>query len=382
MKPVLFLCLCVSSAAFAQGRWRTVATLEQARYGHTATLLNDGRVLIAGGIGNQSLKALASVELFNPRTQKFTRVSALSQGRFGHTATLLNDGRVLIAGGAAYSDDEKPRYLTLDSTEIFNPRTLAFEAGPRLLEARHWHTATVLNDGRVLIAAGAREQMTHLASVELWNGTDAVFSPGTPLKIPRCRHQALLLPDGSVLLVGGRSNSGTAGFGRPHASSELWPSPTGELPMMSEARQDHAVWLSPQGHVLAIAGKTESGFTNLIDSFSTKNNRWLPFTPSLPLPLAHHTVTALDAKGFLLVGGETPNAPDRASTELLDFAALRFCRAGELAVPRRAHTATRLLDGQVLVVGGLSAGLPEASAERWQPLSGTCEPPLALEANP
>lgn len=377
---------CISTAALAQGRWRVVGSLAQARYAHTATLLNDGRVLVVGGIGTVSLRALDSVELFDPRTQKFTPLKGLAQGRFGHTATLLKDGRVLIVGGAAFSaDDNTARFVALDSTEVFNPRTLKLEAGPSLSEARHWHSATALPDGRVLVAGGAREQMHHLASVELWDGQAPAWTSGTPLQSPRCQHQAQLLPNGAVLLSGGRSNERETGFGRTQASSEVWPSPgqrDGAAVTMNEPRQNHAVWLSPKGTVLVLGGKTESSFTNLIEAFDVNTKRWENFSPSLPLPLAHHTVTSLEAKGALVVGGETASAPDTAQTQWLDFVAGRFCRAGELTVSRREHTATRLKDGQVLVVGGLSAGVPEASAERWQPLPGACVPPQGLTALP
>jgi hypothetical protein len=363
-----------------------VAPLAQARYAHTATLLLDGRVLVVGGIGSVSLHALDSVELFDPRTQKFSKLTGLTHGRFGHTATLLQDGRVLIVGGAAFSADEgTPRFVALDSTEVFNPRTLKFDAGPSLAAARHWHSATALPDGRVLVAGGAREQMHHLASVELWDGVEPRWSNGTPLQSPRCRHQAQLLPNGAVLMIGGRSNERETGFGKTLSSSEVWPTPgmrDGTAVTMNEPRQNHSAWLSPKGSVLVIGGKTEGSFTNLIEAFAAQTKRWESFSPSLPLPLAHHTVTSLEAQGFLVAGGETPNASDSTQTQVLDFAAGRFCRAGELIVSRREHTATRLKDGQVLVVGGLSAGVPEASAERWQPLAGVCVPPQGLAAMP
>ncbi|MBX7116766.1 MAG: hypothetical protein K1X64_20740 [Myxococcaceae bacterium] len=381
----LFLLLCLSNAAWAQGRWRPVGALSQARHGHTATLLNDGRVLIVGGIGADSLSALATAEVFNPRTQSFTSVGSMAQGRFGHTATKLNDGRVLIVGGAAFSDDSRPRFVALASVEIFDPRTSRFVPAPSLAQGRHWHTATLLNDGRVLVAGGAREEMHHLASVEWWNPQKHSWSNGTALQTPRCMHRAQLLPSGAVLMSGGRSNERQTGFGHVLASSEVWPSAGARdsTPVdMNEPRQNHGVWLSHAGQVLAVGGKTEGALTNLIEAFDPATQRWQPFAPSLPLPLAHHSVTSLDAKGFLVAGGETPNTPDTSQTQWLDAAAGRFCRAGELNVSRREHTATRLKDGTVLVVGGLSSGVAEGSAERWQPLKGVCTAPQGLTAVP
>ena len=130
------------------------------RYGHTATLLQDGRVLVAGGVDNA---VLASAELYDPTTGTFSPTGDMTVPRVGHTATLLLDGRVLIAGGAndANGTLNKPVY----SAEIYDPRTGTFAAighmpGPT------GSTATLLKDGRVLFAGGVTYTGAYSAAAE------------------------------------------------------------------------------------------------------------------------------------------------------------------------------------------------------------------------
>jgi choice-of-anchor C domain-containing protein len=142
----------------ATGTWASPGPLATARYGHTATLLADGRVLVAGGYGTYG-DYLASAELFNPATGTWSPTGSLATGRSSHTATLLKDGRVLVAGG--YDG------TYLNSAELFNPATGAWSAADSLTLARRSHTATRLRDGRVLTAGGVVVPPNHLVSAEL-----------------------------------------------------------------------------------------------------------------------------------------------------------------------------------------------------------------------
>lgn len=140
-----------------------------ARHGPTATLLDDGRVLIAGGATD------ASAEIYDPRSGRFARTRGNMQvaGRKQHTATLLRDGRVLIAGGSA--SDFNPNTIALASAELFNPKTETFASIGNMPVERSYHTATLLKSGKVLIVGGAQRDLKGIDSALLFDPTTSTF---------------------------------------------------------------------------------------------------------------------------------------------------------------------------------------------------------------
>ena len=177
----------------------TGSTVEPRAWG-TATLLEDGRVLVAGG--TVAGGAVATAELFDPRTASFVETGSMSRPRSDHAAILLDDGRVLIVGGDG--SDEPP------SAELYDPETGTFApTGPMAVPQATDFSATRLGDGRVLLVGGVSsdDQGTRLAAAQVYDPDTGRFTQTGSLPVPRMRHSAALLADGGVLLVGGWDGS-------------------------------------------------------------------------------------------------------------------------------------------------------------------------------
>jgi hypothetical protein len=209
------------------GKFSPTGSLTTARSFQTATLLPDGRVLITGGTGAaigvtfvSTTPCLASAELYDPKTGTFSATGAMSTGRCDQTATLLTDGRVLIVGGESAEGG-----TSLASAEIYDPKTGTFSPTGSLATARGFFTATLLSDGRVLIAGGQTTSGGSLASAEIYDPKTGTFSATGALATARLLHTATLLPDGRVLVAGGYDSGYFAGDSL--ASAEIYDPKTG-----------------------------------------------------------------------------------------------------------------------------------------------------------
>src|SRR5215469_17176857 len=148
----LFILPLLVSIAFAQspGTFSATGEMTTPRLGHTATLLADGTVLIAGGLGPGRV-ALSRAELYDPITGTFSATGAMTTSRFSHTATLLPDGKVLVAGG---STGQFLGFSLLASAELYDPVTKTFTPTSNMTVGRSAHAATLLLSGKVLIVGG------------------------------------------------------------------------------------------------------------------------------------------------------------------------------------------------------------------------------------
>ncbi len=224
-------------------------SMAEARYGHSATVLDFGRVLVVGGadlldgIGN-----LATAEIYDPLTGRFTRTGSMAQGRADHTATRLLDGRVLIAGGFGGGT------LPLNSAEIYDPATGRFTATGAMTVARQNHTATLLEGGQVLITGGLDANSNVLASAELYDPASGTFRATGSMTTSREWQTATLLYNGKVLIAGGVGADGTT----PLASAELYDPATGKFTAtgsMATARYDHTATALIYGQVVVAGGQ-------------------------------------------------------------------------------------------------------------------------------
>lgn len=150
------------------------------RSGHTATLLPNGKVLIAGGM-RRNQDFYRSAELYDPATGKFQPTGEMSMGRVGHVAVLLHSGKVLIAGGWI-------GHGCTDLAELYNPATGKFERlQARMTGQRGGPSATLLANGDVLIVGGEREDNESLASAEIFDSKTQSFHPTGSMHHARIR---------------------------------------------------------------------------------------------------------------------------------------------------------------------------------------------------
>jgi hypothetical protein len=185
------------------GTFSLTGAMNIPRSAHTATLLPNGEVLIAGG--STSSGYLANAELYNPATNTFTLTGSMKTSRANFTATLLTNGLVLAAAGQ--NSNAIPPFLT--SAELYNPSTGKWTSTGSLNTGRYFQTAILLNSGEVLIAGGA----AHLASSELYNPASGTFSVTGSLNTGRTDHSGVLLTNGEAMVVGGYDgNGGNIGY--------------------------------------------------------------------------------------------------------------------------------------------------------------------------
>ena len=193
--------------------------------------------MITGGFSSEStFESLASAEIYNSKTATFSDTGSMSRARSSHTATLLANGKVLIAGGTSVYN--QPPFVTA-TAEIYDPATGTFTATGSMATPRENHTATLLQDGTVLIAGGDNEHFS-LDSAELYNPATGAFTSIGPMTTTRNQHTATLLTTGQVLIAG-------SSVPFPLASAELYDpgsqtfAATGS---MLDARGSHTATLS------------------------------------------------------------------------------------------------------------------------------------------
>jgi hypothetical protein len=273
---------------------------------HTATLLDNGEVLVAGGL---DVSALASSEIYDPNSGTWNPTGDMNDARYNHTATLLNNGKVLVAGG--HGGYGSPGLLT--STELYDPDSGTWSITGSMNVARQYHTATLLDKGKVLVAGGSTPDSSQSSSAELYDPNTGTWSNTGSMSGARFYHTATLLDNGKVLVAG-------EGYTTPPGLT------TAEL-------------YDPNSGSWAIASDMNTSRVN-------------------------HTDTLLSSGKVLVTGGNNVSSGILASAELYDPDTDEWETIGNMNSVRYAHTATLLNNDTVLVAGGLDRSVHYlASAE-------------------
>lgn len=378
-------------ASDSGGAWSPAASMSTPRSFMTATLLPDGRVLVAGGFSVSPdcfLKPpgpgcvppiFASAEIFNPRTGTWSATGSMAHARASHSATLLGNGKVLVAGGESLAGP-------MASAELFDPLTGTWSATGSMSVGRadlEGLNGVLLQDGRVLVTGG--ETATGpTATAEIYDPMTGVWTRTGNMNLPRGEESVTLLEDGRVLVAGGEiAGSPEAGGFTSTATAEIFNPRTGRWTFtgsMSQARIDHAaVLLSDEedsGLVLVAGGHSESPPSTVSFNYLTSAELYDPETGtwtrtgSMPHPHgeSESATVVLEDGRVLLTGGFTAIDTPQANTELYDPGSGTWSSAATMSSVRSGHTATLLGNGEVLAVGGLvRPPTATSSAELFSP---------------
>lgn len=361
---LLMLAACTSPAkppevthpSTANGTVIVIQDMITARAAHTATLLPNGKVLIAGGFnGNEN--ALSSTEIFDPASNTFSAGPAMHFARQLYSATLLKNGKVLMAGG--YGDND----TYLDRAELYDPQTGTFTSAGQMTVPRAGHTATLLQDGRVLLAGGTSTGWIFLDSAEIYDPVKGTFTPTGHMTAAREAHIATLLKDGKVLIMGGHKDRRESIV--IYASAELYDpvsglfTPTGE--MLTKRHKHDAIALE-DGRVLVVGGADERDDRGQYISSEIYDPQTGMFTMAANMTTSRYK---FQGSSILMKTGQVLLMGGASVTEIYDPTTNTFSivTAG-VGATRLFASATSLPDGRVLFAGGYGTDI-SASTNAW-----------------
>jgi hypothetical protein len=317
---------------------------EEARFDHSAVLLNDGRILLAGGMQANGV-VLASAEVYDPAQSAFIRVAPMTAKRVGAVSALLPDGRVLIAGGWDGS-------ANLATAELFDPTTNRFIRTSSMLKPRDHAEAVTLKDGNVLICGGNRvPDGEPMVDTEIYDSKSGHFIPTGSMQVPRSYFKAVLLSDGKTLVAGGFSSGE-----RILQSAEIYDPSSNQFHLvgaMAHARYKLSGVALRDGRALIVGGSDQYPAGTRYDTtelFDPRSERFSAGpTMSQKRHKIHSSVVMLPNGNVLVAGGSQQPEVYEASTNLfrpIESPALNGFQFS---------TATLLKTGEVLIAGGYGA---------------------------
>ncbi len=339
----------VSTSQQIYGKISETAKLSEARASHTATLLPDGKVIIIGGMERNGV-FFESAEIFNPQTDSFIKAKGkMSIKRVGHTATLLSDGKILIVGGWSNRD------LPESSAEIYDSKTDTFTSVENAHHRLSGHTAMLLDNGKVLIAGGSNGK-SGLSDVELFDQQTKTFTIIGRMQNARIGAAAVKLADGRVLLTGGAVNQGQI-----LSSAEIFDPKTNSFTAtkaMNVVRYKHDSIRLSDGRVLVFGGSDNRDWNGQYKSAEIFDPKTNEFTPTNDMNFARFKI---EGTSVLLKDGKVFIGGGGTSAEVFNPQTNTFTKtAGEFGIPLHFASVTLLDDKRALIVGGYGNGTPQA----------------------
>jgi WD40 repeat protein len=335
----------------APGTFIPTGSLTSARSGHTATLLSNGKVLIAGG------SSLSTAELYDPSLGTFAATGSMITP--GGAATALSNGKVLFVHGA--------------TAELYDPVSGTFVATGSKNTANS-STASLLPNGEVLVVGGIGTSWLDSRIAELYDPSSETFTVTGSMGTWRDWFTATLLANGSMLLAGGYGASDMRlwpSYGDTLANAEVYDPSTGTFAAtvaMTNHLYLHTATLLGNGMVLVAGGDTNGGpIPSTAELFDPATGQFTP-TDSMTAGRASHTATALASGKVLITGGYSGTVPPwsiLSTAELYEPSTGTFAATGSMGTERKDHTATLLSTGRVLVVGGSGSNGALSTAELY-----------------
>ncbi|WP_165956410.1 Kelch repeat-containing protein [Kribbella antibiotica] len=299
--------------------WTPTGSLQTGRRLHAVAKLDDGRVLVSGGVAGAlaaPATGIATAEIYNPDTGTWSPAAPMRTARFSHSATVLPGGKVLVAGGCAVRSGDSHRALR--SAEIYDPATDQWTELAPMTDGRFGHPAVYLPTvKKVLVAGGVitagRGQYAALGYCELFDPVTGTWTPTGSLAAPRKAHQATVLADGTVLVTGG------------------------DIPgvLLDWTIQPYSQWTC--------------------ERFNPATGTWSRDT-DLPWGLSHHRVVKLSSGKLVVIGGTDDGTFDIGyqTVAAYDPASKVWTPAADLKTGRWAPAVALLAGDKVLVAGGVT----------------------------
>ena len=353
------IAMVVAPAAGAAPGWNAAGMMAQGRYLHTATLLPDGRVLMAGGPESPA------AELYDPRSGGWSAAGAAAAVRDLPTATLLASGEVLLVGGGAAPE-----------ADLYDPVSNRWRATGALHTNRTFHSAVLLRSGKVLVSGGwvAAPPNTHFTSAELHDPASGTFTATGSMAAGRRGHVSVLLRSGKVLVAGGTD-------GEALTSAELYDPDSGQWTATGSLAMGRGQFGGRIAAVLLDSGEVFIPGPGPSEIYNPGSGTWRT-GPAMAESRIGYTATKLPSGRVLVTGGN-----GLTSAEIFDPATSLWSPAGNMRHGRTNHAAAALADGRVLVSGGGGSGSPLTSADLFEddappPDAGAPDAPRPADAAP